>query len=411
MNVKFLSTVIAVCLYNLAWAQSEAPQVIPGQYIVTLKETAVQPLVLSITIESENRQDNYNNSDQQRQTGLAKIREVESAARIDAVNVIAEYMDVIVGFTAKMDQQQVQILRSNPAVDQVIEDYSFQIEPTPEEETPGEVTANAGQVQTCAVTNAGGFSDGSSKSTWIWIVDTGVDLDHPDLNVLSTAPYAKSFVSGQTIDDQNGHGSHVAGIAAAKNNNFGVVGVSAGATVVPVKVLSNSGGGSFSALLSGLNHVATYKHTNDVVNMSVGAFPVANCQTSNPALFTAIKNLGNAKVWVCIAAGNDGCDALQNVPGCFNSTRVYTVGSMTCGQECSSFSNFNKTVVDWLATGNAVYSTFKNGLYATLSGTSMATPVVAGICHARVAPPLSGGLVSCGNNCVTKSSYKKAKRQ
>jgi subtilisin family serine protease len=283
------------------------------------------------------------------------------------------------------------------------------LDPLAEEPNPSEVSPQS-QTTTCAISNAGGFQNGAGKFTWIWILDTGIDLDHPDLNVLTSSSIAKSFVPGQSADDGNGHGTHCAGIAAAKNNSFGVVGVSAGAPVVPVKVLSNSGSGQWSWLLSGLNHVAAWDIPNDVVNMSLGGWGGNNCANSNPSIRNAILNLGNAGVWVCIAAGNSNCNAAQAFPACINGNRVLTVGSMTCGQTCSSFSNFSSSVVDWVATGSNVYSTFRNGGYTTLSGTSMAAPVVAGICHARAAAPVSGGNISCGNGCVSSFSYRKARR-
>lgn len=410
MKVKFLLTVITLCFFHFLHAQRD-PQEIPNQFIVTLKETVAMPVVLAVAGDDGDRQADFQSADGLRQTNLAKVKQLEQSIRLDPANVLGEFADVVVGFSAILDAGQVQSLRSNPDVEEVVNDVYFEIEPTVEEETPSEILQSQGQAQSCAVFNAGGFVDGSTKSTWLWILDTGVDIEHPDLNVKYEFPYAKSFITSESVNDLNGHGTHVAGIAAAKDNSFGVVGVSAGAIIVPVKVLNNAGGGSFTAAINGLNHVASYKHTNDVVNLSLGAYPVENCQTANKALFTAIKNLGTAKVWVCIAAGNNGCNALKTMPGCFNGTRVYTVGSMTCGFTASSFSNFHKSVVDWVATGNAVYSTFKKGQYATLSGTSMASPVVAGICHARAAAPVSGGLVPCANSCVPSATYKIAKRQ
>ncbi len=116
------------------------------------------------------------------------------------------------------------------------------------EPPPGDVQSD-GQTTPCAIKNAGGTKK-STSTNWIWILDTGIDLDHPDLSVGNIAPYAKSFIPGETHDDGNGHGTHVAGIAAAKNNSFGTVGVSAGALVIPVKVLANSGMASFTYMIS-----------------------------------------------------------------------------------------------------------------------------------------------------------------
>ncbi len=247
---------------------------------------------------------------------------------------------------------------------------------------------------------AGGAVNSSTKSTWIWILDTGIDPNHSDLNVQTNATYAKSFVTGQTWADGHSHGTHCAGIAAAKMNGAGMVGVSAGGKVVPVKVLSNTGSGSWSGLISGLNHVAMYDIANDVVSMSLGGYGYSNCENSNPSLRDAIRNLGNAGTWVVMAAGNDGGDAALNLPGCINGTRVFTVGSISCSKACSSFSNFKAGVVDWVANGESVYSTIPGGGYGYKTGTSMACPAVAGIIHARGGAPVSGGTVSCKGSTI-----------
>jgi subtilisin family serine protease len=165
-----------------------------------------------------------------------------------------------------------------------------------------------------------------------------------------------------------------------------------------------------SYIIQGLNHVATYDHTNDVVNLSLGAYPTTNCENSSLPLRNAIKNLGASGTWVCIASGNNAGNAALCSPGCINGTKVLTVGAMACNGTCYGGPNWGTPVVDWVATGQSVYSTYKNGGYATLTGTSQATPVVAGIIHARGSAPVSGGNITCGNTVVPPAAYKKAKR-
>lgn len=443
MKLKlFLTAFFAFAIVTVN-AQNE-PKPIPGQYIVILKESAASPVVKKQK-KNNNREQKANSNKPEREKNLKKLKDVQNKKNIKQSSVLNEYADVIVGFSAKLNDSEKKALESDSEIEGVYQDYYLELDPTPVEANPSDIgfilkdnnqdlalnnnfeNQNSGpsfnavdntflkkdyssfaQYVPCGITRAGGFVNGSTKGTWIWILDTGIDLDHPDLNVQTSSTYAKSFVPGQSVDDGHGHGTHCAGTAAAKNNTIGVVGVSAGAKVVPVKVLPNSGSGQWSWLLAALNHVAIYDIPGDVINMSLGGYGYSNCENSWGALRDAIRNLGNAGTYVVMAAGNDGGDANRNRPGCINGNRVYTVGAMTCSQTCASYSNFNTSSsvpVDWVAVGSGVYSTYKNGGYATMSGTSMASPTVAGIIHARGGAPISAGYINCkGKN------YNKARR-
>ena len=384
--------------------QAGGLEIIPGQYIVKMK-SAPNGSDLSIagaeSTERPGEDEGVQRIKNLRSSNLAKVSRVAEKGGVARNNVIHEYSNVMIGFSAKLSADQVKKLKQDPEVEGVYPDYVIKLSPVQAGEGP---TVAATQVTPCGIANAGGPVDGSTKATWIWILDTGIDYNHPDLNVQTNATYAKSFITGQTIMDGNSHGTHCAGIAAAKNNTFGVVGVSAGAKVVPVKVLSNAGSGSFSGIIAGLNHVASKKISGDVVSMSIGAYPLANCENANPVLRDVIRNLGNAGVWVVMAAGNDA-DAngtAKNMPGCINGNRVLTVGSITCQNTCSGFSNFG-IGTDWVAVGSNVYSTIPGGGYGYKSGTSMATPTVAGICHARNNYPLNAGNINCGGRVYPRA--------
>lgn len=412
--MKTLNTLFILLITSLGCLcaqEAGEPTPIPGQYIVMLKETAARPVILDETINAAGREETYQSNQTKRQSNLEKTAQVRRTAGLSESKVLAEYADALVGFSANLSPEEVAALTANPDVESVSQDYIVQLDLQSDEGRPAEFK-EMGQTVTCAIQNAGGFARYSgSDDRWLWILDTGIDLDHPDLAVNSLFPYAKSFIPGETYDDAHGHGTHVAGIAAAKDNTIGVVGVSAGALVIPVKVLSNGGMASLTSVLQGINHVALYDKKGDVVNLSLGSYPVTNCANSNPALKTAIQNMGNSGTWVCIAAGNNGGKAINCNPACINGARILTVGAMGCSGSCATFSNWGSSVVDWVATGVNVYSTYKKGGYATLSGTSQATPVVAGIVHLTGKAPVSGGTVTCGNLQVPLAPYKKAKRQ
>jgi Subtilase family/Peptidase inhibitor I9 len=404
MNFNVFLTVFFTLAIGVLNAQNDGPN---EDYIITIKETAIQPLVLVAEQETDNRLERYQKKEAMRSQKLGQLRNMRSKLGINEQSLLFECVDIVVAFAASISPEQANIIRSNPDVEQIEKNITFVLEKPLEEP---ESTPPSGQVTPCAITNAGGFDVGDAKTTYIWIMDTGIDTDHPDLNVITDPNYAKSFVNGQTIEDIHGHGTHVAGIAAAKNNGIGTVGVSAGAKVVPIKVLADSGLGSSISIINGLNHIAQKCQVNDVATLSFSSVVGTNCENSLITYRNAIRNLGKKGVWVCIAAGNDGCDATKVRPACINGDRILTVGAMTCTQKCASFSNWGSEAVDWVATGEKVYSTYKNGGYKTLSGTSMAAPVVAGICHARGAAPLSDGLLTCNNTCTTAAAYKKAKR-
>ncbi|NUT91132.1 MAG: S8 family serine peptidase [Saccharothrix sp.] len=223
------------------------------------------------------------------------------------------------------------------------------------------------------------------------VIDTGVDLDHPDLNVHTAG--AKNCSTGRSADDGNGHGTHVAGTIGALDNGVGVVGVAPGARIWPVRVLNAQGSGSFSDIICGIDYVTAHADEIEVANMSLGGSGTDSaCGTNKDAMHEAICRSVAAGVTYVVAAGNSAANSSTFVPAAYDE--VITVSALadfngqpgggaaaTCRTDVddtfADFSNYGPDV-DLIAPGVCILSTWKGGGYNTISGTSMASPHTAG---------------------------------
>jgi thermitase len=207
----------------------------------------------------------------------------------------------------------------------------------------------------------------SSSSTVIAIVDTGVQTNHPDLQGKIVQGY--DFVDNDSNpQDGNGHGTHCAGIAAAvTNNGRGIAGMAPNASIMPVRVLDNSGSGTMAAVANGIAYAA--QNGADVISLSLGG------TSGSSALQSAVQQAWNSGAVVVAAAGNSS-SSTPNYPAYYS--QAIAVASTDSNDSLSYFSNYGSWV-DVAAPGSNIYSTYINSSYATLSGTSMATPHVAGL--------------------------------
>ncbi len=223
--------------------------------------------------------------------------------------------------------------------------------------------------------------DGSVSATNIFILDTGVAPNHPDLNRFA----ARSFVPRESsVDDLNGHGTAVAGVAAARDNAEGIVGVCPGAKIHSYKCLDRGGSGQLSWIIAAIEAVSTWKSAlpsgsteRAVVNMSLGGYVGSFAYTS---LDYAVQSLVAKGVPVVVAAGNSADLAGLYTPA--HTTEAITVGAYDSGNNIASFSNYGE-VVDILAPGVNILTTGINTrsrkpTYVTYSGTSFSAPHVAG---------------------------------
>ncbi|CCH53263.1 peptidase S8/S53 subtilisin kexin sedolisin [Fibrisoma limi BUZ 3] len=301
---------------------------------------------------------------------LANLNQVAAQMGINPLEIYERYSEVIEGFAAKLTPEQLRLLANSPIVDYIEQDQIVRLS----EPIKGEVTTAAStQEVPWGITAVGGFVNytGSAKA---YVIDTGIDLDNPELNVDASAGF-NAFTTGPdaaSLDDLNSHGTHVAGTIAARNNDFGVVGVAAGAKVVPVKVLGGDGSGSTSGVIAGVDFVGRTAKRGDVANMSLGG-------GSSTALDNAVKKAAGKGIYFSVAAGNDGLPANWFSPARANATNIRTVSAHDVNGVFAYFSNYGNPPVEVAAPGVAVKSTIPGGGYATYSGTSMAAPHLAGI--------------------------------
>jgi subtilisin family serine protease len=365
---------------------------IPNQFIIVLKNSlnyatsSNTPSTLSIPynlIHSD--KDSFDGSSSsssnsrlpESATTTKALRDISQQAISMGARVPYIFDSVIHGFTVRVPNQQViNILAQDPRVAYIEQDQrvkAFQTLPT-----------GINRIDADLSPARSGDGTGSDVNVDIAILDTGIDSSHPDLNVY----VQKTFVSGTSSandDDDDGHGTHVAGIAAAKDNGYGVVGVAPGARLWAIKVLDSTGSGFISTVISGIDYIARYSSLVDVANLSFG------CECKSSALDTAINNAVAKGITFVVAAGNSYTDASTSSPT--NNPNVIAVSAIAdsdgkCGGRGSStsygrddsfasFSNYGSTV-DMAAPGVHILSTYKGKSYTYMSGTSMAASYVTG---------------------------------
>lgn len=324
-----------------------------------------------------------------------------AAARVGVAPAVV-LTEAFHGYVADLTRTQLTKVRKDPATLSVEEETSFPVlfpEPTVSPPQPVQFVSNA-------VRRVGGLASPTARINGIdervdidvAILDSGIDVDHPDLNV---AGGVNCVDNGRGFDDTESHGTMVAGFVAAIDNAIGVVGVAPGARVWAVRITSgNSGQITDRRLLCGLEWVANNAHIIEVANMSLSGIAdpeVDTCGSTHPkakAVVQAVCRVVELGVVVVAAAGNETADVAGLIPA--RLPEVITVSAISdndgmpgglgpafvclpgeIDDTFATFSNFGLEV-DVAAPGSCIASTHPDGLYAVNSGTSFSTPLVSG---------------------------------
>jgi subtilisin family serine protease len=317
------------------------------------------------------------------------------------------YQRALPGFSFEGSAGSAARLARDPLVRTVVPDRRVQ---TTAQSVPTGISRIDGPLSGTVSGDGGGRVDAD-----IAVIDTGIDTKHPDLNVAGGV----NCSTGTGYEDDNGHGTHVAGTAAALDDGTGVVGVAPGARLWAVRVLDETGNGSWSSVICGVDWVTAHAADIEVANLSLaGSGDSGNC--TDGGLRQAICRSVEAGVTYVVAAGNSRVDVATQVPASF--PEVITVsaladfdglpgglGKATCRTDrddtLAAFSNYG-TGVDLIAPGVCINSTWKGGGYNVISGTSMAAPHVTGAAalylsdHPGASPAVVAGALKAAGNLL-----------
>jgi len=331
-----LLTLAAATAHGLAPFHS-TEKAIPGQYVVVLKKDADIP---------------------------EHMRAITERMTLDSpANELLHQYNIgdFKGYALLCTQKVVDVIRQFDAVEAVYEDGLASISGT--QNNPPSWGLDRISQRNLPLDKAYHYPDTAGSGVNMYTLDTGIYISHNDFG--GRAKWGANFVSGSGNDDRQGHGTHCSGTMAGTS-----YGVAKKATIYAVKVLGDNGSGAYSGIIAGVDWVVAQSGSKKVGNMSLGG-------GAYTALDTAVNNAVNAGVHMAVAAGNDNANACNYSPARANGV---TVGSTTNTDAKSSFSNWG-TCVDINAPGSNIVSTYigSSSATATLSGTSMAAPHVAGV--------------------------------
>lgn len=322
-----------------------ASRAIAGQYIVVFKDRVTQPAALAAQLAQQN-----------------------------GGRVLFTYTSAIKGFAAQLPEAAVNALRNNPNVQYVEQDQTVNLRETVTSPPASQSLATWGLDridQRTLPLNSSYRYEYTGAGVYAFIIDTGIRSTHAEFAGRMAAGY-DAINDGLGTEDCDGHGTHVAGTVGGSTH-----GVAKGVALVPVRVLNCAGSGTWAGVIAGVDWVAGSSLRPAVANMSLGG-------GQSTSVNTAVANAVLAGVTMVVAAGNDNRNACNFSPA--STPSAITVGATTNTDSRASYSNFG-SCVDIFAPGSSIKSTWIGSDTATntISGTSMASPHVAGVAALLVA--------------------------
>jgi subtilisin family serine protease len=280
-----------------------------------------------------------------------------SVAAVAGVNPHFVYTAAVNGFAAELNEGQLNALQHNPNVEYIEQDQEFQATTTVSAASWG-----LDRIDQRSLPLSGTFSYTSTASAVrAYVIDTGIQTSHPDFGGRASAVYDALGGNGQ---DCNGHGTHVAGTIGGAT-----YGIARAVKLRAVRVLNCSGSGATSGIIAAVDWVRTNGIHPAVANMSLGG-------GYSSTLNTAVNNLSNSGIFIAVAAGNENQNACNVSPA--SASAAYTTAASTSSDAKASYSNYG-SCVDGYAPGSSIRSDWINSGTNTISGTSMASPHVAGV--------------------------------
>jgi subtilisin family serine protease len=292
----------------------------------------------------------------------ADSRQGRALARRFGAKITKTYDAALNGYAVELTEKQARRFAAEPAVDSVVQDQIVRIADA--QPSPPSWGLDRVDQRILLLDKSYKYPTSAGSGVTAYIIDTGVRISHEDFG--GRASYGYDAVDDDTTAaDGNGHGTHVAGTVAGSS-----YGMAKKVKIVAIRVLDNSGSGTASGVIAGVDWVTKNAIKPAVANMSLGG-------GANSALDDAVRNSIASGVTYAVAAGNDNDNASNSTPA--RVSEAITVGSSTSSDARSSFSNYGSSL-DLFAPGSSITSAWNTGdtVTSTLSGTSMATPHVAG---------------------------------